>query len=277
MTTALALEETNLNISLTGFGGSTGSRLAPFEEFLAGLVGVLEDLSSNNQAGNSSAGSPYQLDSASSSGSPFSSSASPFSSSSSPFSSSSPNSSGTSPFARLINALYGNGSSGGGGANLTADYTPGGSSSNASVSSANTSSGGTPSAQEVDSYLKSKYGLSNTAIAGIMGNAFDESSFNPNADNTAENAHGLFQWEGSRLGPMENYVAAHSNQPAWQAEIDYMMSDMKENYPSTYDAVANASSVQDAAMAFAKGYEGCASWTYGNRVTYANEFANEGY
>lgn len=52
-------------------------------------------------------------------------------------------------------------------------------------------------------------GLSQAAIAGIMGNIDVESNFNPAAYNAREGAIGIAQWEGGRRTALQQFAASH--------------------------------------------------------------------
>lgn len=52
-------------------------------------------------------------------------------------------------------------------------------------------------------------GLSQAAIAGIMGNIDVESGFNPAAYNAREGAIGIAQWEGGRRTALQQFAASH--------------------------------------------------------------------
>lgn len=59
--------------------------------------------------------------------------------------------------------------------------------------------------QQVYQQLNSLY-YSPEAIAGIMGNWYVESSFDPTNYNPGENAHGLAQWEGPRWPALQKFA-----------------------------------------------------------------------
>lgn len=75
--------------------------------------------------------------------------------------------------------------------------------------------------KQVYDFLASK-GLKAPQIAGLMGNIFCESGFNPAAVNSGSGASGLFQWLGGRLQNLKNYAASKGTQ--WtdvQTQMEY--------------------------------------------------------
>ncbi len=76
-------------------------------------------------------------------------------------------------------------------------------------------------------YFKNK-GLNDKAIAGLMGNIQQESTFNANAGkNAPKNAYGIAQWRGSRLTGLNDYAkSVGKSANDLQVQLDYMWKEL---------------------------------------------------
>ncbi|WP_283164675.1 phage tail tape measure protein [Lysinibacillus sp. BPa_S21] len=76
-------------------------------------------------------------------------------------------------------------------------------------------------------YFKNK-GLNDKAIAGLMGNIQQESSFNTNAGkNAPKSAYGIAQWRGSRLTGLNNYAkSVGKSANDMQVQLEYMWKEL---------------------------------------------------
>ena len=132
---------------------------------------------------------------------------------------------------------------------------------------------------EVYEYLKTKTDFNDAAIAGIMGNIQEECDYDINATYLETNgytSHGLCQWNGERYVNLTNYCGNYDN--SVNAQLDFMMKELKSLYGTAYNALINAENTLDGArqvaLNFAMYYEGCSSSTYEIRQSYAENYFN---
>ena len=134
-------------------------------------------------------------------------------------------------------------------------------------------------AAEVWQYLTSR-GLSKEATAGIIGNMMIETSggslaLKPTIYDPARAYYGLCQWS--------LYYRPGVADMSFEDQLDYLYKDMPGEFKEfgfcykrgfTYEDFINMESPEDAALAFAKVYERCASGSYGLRKQAARKAYN---
>jgi hypothetical protein len=99
-------------------------------------------------------------------------------------------------------------------------------------------------------------GYSEVAAKGILMNLNSESSLNTSASGDSGNALGLAQWNGPRKADLIAFAKAQGKSPNdYNVQLDFLDSEMKGKYSSTYDAVQNAKTPGEAAVAFLNGFE----------------------
>jgi hypothetical protein len=99
-------------------------------------------------------------------------------------------------------------------------------------------------------------GYSPVLIAGMLGNAFAESGFDPNAQGDNDTSYGLFQHHNERKAALLNYVKADKSDKSLQEkQIDFALKELKSNYKGTYNKMNSAKSAGEAAAIFQKEYE----------------------
>ena len=94
--------------------------------------------------------------------------------------------------------------------------------------------------------------------AGIVGNAQEESGFDPGSYNQREGAANIFQWEGGRgpNGGLGQYAAAHHlSVTSLPAGLGYATQELQGPYSSTIDALRQATTPAQAAYAWAQNFE----------------------
>lgn len=110
--------------------------------------------------------------------------------------------------------------------------------------------------QSAFSYLVAK-GYSPSAAAGIVGNLVQESGVNPVVNpGDSGTAHGIAQWRGDRYTGLIDF-AKNNNASANElnTQLDYLDNELRGKYGSTFEKVMSAKTPEDAAAAFALGYE----------------------
>ena len=126
----------------------------------------------------------------------------------------------------------------------------------------------------------SNLGFSDAAICGIIGNMMVETSggslnLNPTIYDASRSYYGLCQWS--------LYYRPHVTGMSFERQLDYLASDMPNEFKTfgykyysgfNYEAFKNMTSPADAAIAFAKVYERCASGSYNQRIAAANKVFN---
>ena len=66
---------------------------------------------------------------------------------------------------------------------------------------------GSSNPEKIYNYLTTTMNLTPEQSAAFVGTVFAESSYDPNAENPAENAIGIIPWQGSRRTDLENFAA----------------------------------------------------------------------
>ncbi len=150
-------------------------------------------------------------------------------------------------------------------------------------------------------------GLSEECVAGILGNIFQESKLNTEA-NRNNNFHGLFQLENPRWNEYKKWLEGkdYENEYSIDAQCAYMLyefqginderillknSSCSEDLLCTYESFCSAKSPKEAALIFATAYERCVKGTAKenedksieisdiqereNRITYAQVYYRE--
>jgi TP901 family phage tail tape measure protein len=131
--------------------------------------------------------------------------------------------------------------------------------------------GSSQNASYVWDYFKSK-GLSDYAVAGILGNLMQESSLNPTV-----NKDGIAQWNGSRRTAMYNY--ANQRGMSWtslDAQLGYLWQEISSgNQGITVGQLNGAGSASQASQMFSNQFERPGNPMMSNRVGYANSYYNK--
>ena len=129
---------------------------------------------------------------------------------------------------------------------------------------------------QVVSFFRSK-GLSDIAIAGILGNMRVESGFRTGAYNAGENAIGLVQWEGGRRANLQRYASQRgTSETDLNTQLNFLWHELTTSYGGALEALRNASTPADAAAIWDSQYEVSAGTTRGERVNSARSFYNSG-
>lgn len=147
----------------------------------------------------------------------------------------------------------------------------GGSSSSPSSSStaiATTPAVGTASAsgaKAIRNYLTAG-GLTKVAAAGVVGNLQQESGLRSDAP-----GGGLAQWIGSRWTALVAFAGRLGLAPSSeQAQLDYLLAELRTSYPLTLQQLNAASTPAEAAVIFQNQYERPSVPMQANRIAYAN-------
>lgn len=150
-----------------------------------------------------------------------------------------------------------------------------GGSGGGSGSAAPTSLSGKGNENQIYSFLKSK-GMSAGAIAGVMGNLQQESSFDPNAINSSSGATGIGQWLGSRLTGLNQYASKNGmSSNSMNAQLGYLWQEMSSGQYGSVSAM-NGMNPSQAAQYFETNFEKAGSGAnMGNRVNYANSIYSQ--
>jgi hypothetical protein len=142
--------------------------------------------------------------------------------------------------------------------------------SNSSSSSSSSYASGTSTSAQVWNYLKSQ-GLSDAAVAGIMGNLQQESSMNPKAA-----GGGLAQWIGSRGSALRSYAASRGlSANSLEAQLGFLWQELSSGSQGITPAQLNQMSVSQAAQAFSNKFERPGIPMMNNRIKYANQYYNQ--
>jgi hypothetical protein len=130
--------------------------------------------------------------------------------------------------------------------------------------------GETVQAKQIYDYLTSQYQLSPEVASGILGNMMTESSMRTNANNCAEGAIGLCQWEGPRRTALEHFAEAQGKPVTdWHVQVDFMMHELKGSESGALDRLQHAGTAQQAAAVFDRYFERSAGTSRGQRMANA--------
>lgn len=129
---------------------------------------------------------------------------------------------------------------------------------------------------EIIDFFRGK-GLSDTAIAGILGNMRVESDFNTHAYNPGEGAIGLGQWEGGRRTALQNYASAHGmTETDLQAQLGYYWHELTTSYSNVYQQLVAAPDASSAANVLNRQYEISGDYT-NDRENYASQYLSNNF
>lgn len=126
-------------------------------------------------------------------------------------------------------------------------------------------------------YFKSK-GLSDSAVAGIMGNIQQESGFKTTAQNS-NGAYGLVQWLNTRKTGLNNYASSQGKSSGdLQVQLDYIWKELTSTEKKALASLQQNLSAQEHAVQFnalfERSGEKAGSKGYNNRVNNAQSFYN---
>lgn len=116
---------------------------------------------------------------------------------------------------------------------------------------------GNSNASIIYSYMAGK-GLSDYAIAGILGNIQSESGFDPQAYNPNDNgspSYGLCQWHAGRYTNLKNFAGVYGEPPSidMNTQLDFLWNELQTSHSSTLSGLQSATSAAEA------------SWVWGNK------------
>jgi len=138
--------------------------------------------------------------------------------------------------------------------------------------------------------LKSRYGLTDAQVAGVLGNLQQESGLQGNvnqggakgapsgnfADDNA-NGWGLAQWGGTRKQGEINYAKEHGLDPgSLEANIGFMNQELDTTYSKTITDIKQTTTAEQAALVWDKDYEQATDPQMENRNKYAEQFLAQG-
>ncbi|PKR82603.1 phage tail tape measure protein [Heyndrickxia camelliae] len=121
-------------------------------------------------------------------------------------------------------------------------------------------------------YFKSK-GLSDSAVAGIMGNLQQESGFSTSIVNPSSGATGLAQWLGGRLTNLKSFAKSRgTSYTDLQTQLDFLWKELNGSEKKTlsYLLSNSGSSASTLAAGFERLFERSGGSAVGARQNYAN-------
>ena len=91
--------------------------------------------------------------------------------------------------------------------------------------------------ESIWAFFKGK-GLTDEAVAGIMGNVAVESNFSPTAYNYSSGAFGIFQWLGSRYDSLLDYASGRNTSASdLDTQLNYAWEEMQTTEKRTLEAM----------------------------------------
>lgn len=123
----------------------------------------------------------------------------------------------------------------------------------------------------ITAYLSGK-GLTKAQVAGVEGNLYVESGFNPAAANAKEGAIGLAQWEGGRRTSLQQFAAGRgTSETDLATQLEFMWSELVGPERSALTSLYGASTPTAAATVFDTQYERSAGTSRQGRIDAAND------
>jgi hypothetical protein len=136
--------------------------------------------------------------------------------------------------------------------------------------------GGGSVINQVVAFFRAK-GLSDGAIAGILGNMRVESGFDTGAYNGGEGAVGLVQWEGGRDDAMRSWAAAHGmGAGSVEGQLGYIWHELTTSYSGVLNQLRHTNDAGQAATIWDSQYEISAGTTRNQRINSAQAFMASG-
>lgn len=120
--------------------------------------------------------------------------------------------------------------------------------------------------------------MSDSAVAGIMGNLKLESRLDPSALNKSSGAYGLAQWLGSRKKALQNYArSVGKNVNDITTQLEFLWKELNSTEKRTLNWLSSNpnASASEAAKMFEKLFERSGGAAINKRVSYANDFYNQ--
>lgn len=134
------------------------------------------------------------------------------------------------------------------------DETPG-TSGPADVSGIPSAPGVRGTAQQAIDFFMSK-GLTRAQAAGIAGNLFHESGFNPSAVGDGGTSFGIAQWHGGRGDAMKAWTRAHGySSTSFRGQLEYLWTELNGSERGALARLRQTSSAYDAGMTFQRYFE----------------------
>lgn len=115
-------------------------------------------------------------------------------------------------------------------------------------------------------YLIDK-GYTPVQVAGIMGNLQQEHNFQTS---DTPGGLGIAQWIGDRKDSLQT-------NPNWQdltVQLDFMLYELNSYESSANNRIKQATTIEDATIAFQNGFERCGTCMEGQRINYAYSIYN---
>lgn len=123
-------------------------------------------------------------------------------------------------------------------------------------------------------YLTTKYKLSPTTVAGIMGNMYQESKFDVNAVGDHGTSYGLCQWHNERKDALYNMAQQQGKRADdYKIQCDYLMYELNNDgmYSGLLDKMERCGDASEAAILFCVEFERPQPGTEGARAEYARQ------
>lgn len=124
--------------------------------------------------------------------------------------------------------------------------------------------------QRITSFLVGK-GLTPAQAAGVEGNFYIESRFDPTAYNAKEGAIGLAQWEGDRRTKLQQYARSQGRtETDLMTQLGFLWQELQGPEKSALSALRGAGSASEAAAVFDQKFERSSGASRQGRVDAAN-------
>jgi Phage tail lysozyme len=124
----------------------------------------------------------------------------------------------------------------------------------------------------IGAFLAGK-GLSAAQVAGVEGNLYVESGFDPTNVNPKEGAIGIAQWEGSRRTALRSYAArTGGSESSLTTQLGFMWNELTGSESSSLSRLRATTTPGDAAAVFDQYYERSSGEARATRIKKAQQF-----
>lgn len=116
---------------------------------------------------------------------------------------------------------------------------------------------GSDNQTKIWNYLVREMGLSNKQAAGIMGNIWQESKYDPKALNPSSGAYGIIQWYQGRLDALKNFASGKGKEASdIGVQLEFMKKELEGSYKANVlDPIKASDSVEEVTKIWLEKFE----------------------
>lgn len=116
---------------------------------------------------------------------------------------------------------------------------------------------GSDNQTKIWNYLVGEMGLSNKQAAGIMGNIWQESKYDPTALNPSSGAYGIIQWYQGRLDALKDFASSKGKQASdIGVQLEFMKKELEGSYKANVlDPIKASDSIEEVTRIWLEKFE----------------------